>query len=248
MATNLRHTNPERARALDLPRATPRISLNSDEGGTVAFGFAALPIETNAGASGSGRLIMDVIPSPGPDGVLPTSDGRIQIVRDPKALAARINNQTLPVRIDSDHQSEPRSPTYQKSTAAVGWLRDFFVNEGGGISAVVEEGGRVRGLLRERVYRFLSPAVYMDKLRNVIRLSSVALVNEPNFSSLRAPLANAPQARPVTPSFSVPRGEGGLGYVAGSAERQALHAEVSAHATARGISYRDAVLELGARR
>ena len=245
MATHLHHTNPERDRARDLPPATPRITLNSDEGGTVAFGFATLPIEVIANASGPGRLVMDALPPPGSDGVLPAWDGRIQIVRDPKALAASINNQPLPVRIDSDHQSEPKSPTYQKSTAAVGWLRDFFVNERDGISAVVEEGGRVRGLLRERVYRFLSPAVYLDGRRNVTGLSSVALVNVPNFLDLRAPLTNAPQARP---SFSVPRGEGGLGYVIGSAEGQALHAEVSAHATARGISYRDAVLELGARR
>lgn len=247
MKTTSRHTKPGHTQALDLPPATPGICLNSHEGMPVSLGFAALPAALNAESGGSGRLVMEVLPPAGRGGLLPASDGRVQRVRDPRALAETINRQPLPVRIDVDHQSEPASPTYNKTSAAVGWLKDFFVNARGGISAVVEEGGRVRELLREKVYRFVSPAVYHDAHGNISKLSSVALLNNPNFLELRAPVANAALGRPLAPSFSLPRGEAGLGFVVRDGERMQLHATIAAHARARGIPYREAVLELAAR-
>ena len=212
----------------------------------VNLGFTALAVATNASDLGAERLVMDALPPPDRNGLLPASDGRTQIVRDPKALAQTINRQPLPIRIDTDHQSEPTSPTYNKTSAAVGWLKDFFVNSRGGVSAVVEEGGRVRELLREKVYRFVSPAVYLDVRGNIKRLSSVALTNNPNFYELRAPLANAAQARSLAPSFSVPRGEAGAGCIVRNDGRAALHAEISDHATECGISYREAVEKFAA--
>ena len=76
-----------------------------------------------------------VIPAPGEDGLLETFDGRKHRIADPPALAAAIGAQPVQVRVDTDHQSEPVSPTWRGSTHACGWLCDFRAEPNGAITA-----------------------------------------------------------------------------------------------------------------
>lgn len=129
-----------------------------------------------------------VLPAPDAAGLLPTLDGRQHRVPDPARLAEAINGQPIEVRVDTDHQSEPISPTFQGSTHACGWLRDFRASATGEISAAFHLTAVGEALLRSHAYRYLSPAVMLDQ-DEVTGLTSVALVNNPNLS-LEAPVMN----------------------------------------------------------
>ena len=61
------------------------------------------------------------------------------------------------------------------------------VNERGGIDADLTLSAYARHRMREGEYRYLSPALYLDAEAQVTGLSSVAIVNDPNFETLRAP-------------------------------------------------------------
>lgn len=93
---------------------------------------------------GAAEVVRTVVPAPGADGRLETQDGRAHRVSDPAALAAAIDAQDVGVRIDFDHQSEPMSPTFQGSTAAVGWARRFRAAADGSIEAVLDLSSRMR--------------------------------------------------------------------------------------------------------
>lgn len=122
-----------------------------------------------------------VLPAPAAaGGELPTLDGRTQRVPDPALLADTINGQPIEVRVDADHQSEPISPTYHGSTHAYGWLRDFRAESDGSISAEFHLMDIGAALLRSRAYRYLSPALLLRE-NEVVGISSVALVNNPNL-------------------------------------------------------------------
>ena len=143
---------------------TPRIALNSGAAGEVVTHAYALPVTFNA-ADAEETIAAEVIPPPGPDGLLPASDGRRQRVRDASALARILNAQPLGVRIDTDHQSEPASKTFKGSTAAEGWLERFRVNARGGIEADVQPGTKAVERIRAREYRYFSPAFHLDEGR-----------------------------------------------------------------------------------
>ena len=72
----------------------------------------AAPADADANA-----LRAVVLPAPDAADLLPTLDGRKQRVPDPARLVKAINDQPIEVRVDTDHQSEPISPTFRGSTA-----------------------------------------------------------------------------------------------------------------------------------
>ena len=129
-------------------------------------------------------LTMEVIPPP-QSGLLRGYDGRTYKVQDMAALAAAIAAQPVAPRLDFDHRSERKSPTFAGSTRAEGWLSNFRVNARGGIDADLEPNETAASAIANDGYRYLSPALVLDRDGNVTGLSSVALVNDPNFS-LRA--------------------------------------------------------------
>ena len=132
-------------------------------------------------------LTAEVLPPPR-DGVVIGADGRRFRVADMAALAAAINAQAVAPRIDFDHRSERASPTFAGSTRAEGWLSNFRVNANGGLDANMELGPAAAAAIRSGEYRYLSPALALDKGGEIVGLSSVALVNDPNMK-LRAPAA-----------------------------------------------------------
>lgn len=128
---------------------------------------------------GAAEVVRTVVPAPGADGRLETQDGRAHRVSDPAALAAAIDAQDVGVRIDFDHQSEPMSPTFQGSTAAVGWARSFRAAADGSIEAVLDLSSLARLAIEGGQYRYLSPALWVDdETGEVISMSSIAILNE----------------------------------------------------------------------
>ena len=137
----------------------------------------------------------EIVPPPNADGVVEGRDGRRYRLKDAPALAARINAQGITPRIDFDHRSERASPTFQGSTAAEGWLKNARVNARGGIDADLELSSWAAMSLRSGSYRYLSPALFHTRPgMEITGVSSVALVNDPNFN-LPAPTTH--NARPT---------------------------------------------------
>ncbi|MDE0203197.1 MAG: hypothetical protein OXK73_12275 [Rhodospirillaceae bacterium] len=124
----------------------------------------------------------EVIPPPDGDGIIEGRDGRRYRLKDAAALAARINAQQVKARIDFDHRSERISPTFAGSTAAEGWLKNARPNARGGIDADLELSSWAAMSLRSGSYRYLSPALFHTSDMEVTGLSSVGLVNDPNFN------------------------------------------------------------------
>lgn len=127
-------------------------------------------------------LTMEVLPPPDSEGIIRGDDGRRYRVRDMAALARAINAQEVTPRVDFDHRSERRSPTFSGSTAAEGWLSNFRVSARGGLEADFALSDHAAHMIRSEGYRYLSPALMLDKAGEVTGLSSVALVNDPNFT------------------------------------------------------------------
>lgn len=138
----------------------------------------------------------EVIPPPNADGVIEGQDGRRFRIKDATALAAQINAQPVAARIDFDHRSERISPTFNGSTAAEGWVKNARVNARGGIDADLELSSWAVMSLRGGSYRYLSPALRHTSDMEIVGLSSVGMVNDPNFS-LEAPTIHS-RSDPMT--------------------------------------------------
>ena len=168
--------------------------LNSGDGpGSVVINAFSLPIDLNAfGAEGAPAkpVALEVIPPPGATGLLPSRNGRRQRVADAAKLATVLNAQPLAARVDFDHRSEPASPTFSGTTAAEGWLSQYRLNARGGIDADIALGPGALESVRAQRYRYVSPAVLLNATGDVIALSSIALVNNPNLP-LEAPTLNS---------------------------------------------------------
>lgn len=132
-------------------------------------------------------LTTEVIPPP-VGGILKGADGRTYRVKSMAALAAAIAAQSTAPRIDFDHRSERVSPTFGGSTRAEGWLSNFRVNARGGLDADLALGDVAAAAIERGEYRYLSPGLIVNKAGDITGLSSVALVNDPNFD-LRVPAA-----------------------------------------------------------
>ena len=152
----------------------------------------SLPIDANTfGADGEPAkpVTIEVIPAPGANGLLPSRNGRRQRIADVQQLAARLNSQSTQARVDYDHRSEPKSPLFAGTTEAEGWLSNYRANHGGGIDADAELGPDALERVRAKRYRYISPALLLSANDDVVGLSSVALVNNPNLP-LDAPRLN----------------------------------------------------------
>lgn len=93
----------------------------------------------------------------------------------------------LPLPIDVNHAQELRAPKGEESPAH-GWIERLALREDGALVGVVSWTPRGAHAVRDREYRFLSPVFdFTPSDGRVVRLTSVALTNEPN---LRLPALN----------------------------------------------------------
>ena len=124
---------------------------------------AALPDLPPAPADGAAPppLRAEVIPAPNADGVVPTRGGPVHRVSDPQKLAAALNAQAVAAPVDFDHETEPISKAYRKSSEARGWLSDYRATAAGAITAALDLSAEALSAIRDKKYRYLSPAVLL---------------------------------------------------------------------------------------
>ena len=113
-----------------------------------------------------------------------TTNGKIVNQKiDDTALEMLVNNATEEVLVDKDHAS--MKDVFNRDTQAYGRASDFVaVKDAGDFSGLYgkikwsEEG---KDLIKDRSYRFLSPAFELDEDGRPIKLISIGLTNRPNF-------------------------------------------------------------------
>ena len=113
-----------------------------------------------------------------PAGRIEAVDGRTFINDAPEAVVARFEAHGLELPIDINHRME-LMPAGEEAPA-MGWITALDVREGA-IWARVEWTPRGEEALRNREYRYISPAFLHDEQGRILELLSAALVTQPAF-------------------------------------------------------------------
>jgi phage I-like protein len=119
-----------------------------------------------------------------PPGKVTALDGRKFNNADPQAVVDAFNATDLDLPIDFEHATEIKAPLGEEAPAS-GWIKELEVR-GGSIWARVEWTPRGEAALRNKEYRYVSPAFHHTKDGIVLRISSVGLVNKPALDQLAA--------------------------------------------------------------
>ncbi|WP_273456386.1 phage protease [Nevskia ramosa] len=120
---------------------------------------------------------IELIPAPGADGMVRGTDSRAWRFGNAAAVAA---NFTRRLPVDINHSTEIKAPKGEESPA-VGWIEELQARNGAlwGRVAWTETGASA---LKGRDYRFVSPVFTYDRAStDIVRLTSAALVNNPNL-------------------------------------------------------------------
>ena len=120
---------------------------------------------------------IELIPAPGADGMVRGTDSRAWRFGNAAAVAANFSRR-LPV--DINHSTEIKAPKGEPSPA-VGWIEELQARNGAlwGRVTWTETGANA---LKGRDYRFVSPVFTYDRAStDIVRLTSAALVNNPNL-------------------------------------------------------------------
>jgi phage I-like protein len=112
-----------------------------------------------------------------PAGDIRTRDGRAFGNATPAEVVSAFKAERKDVPIDYEHATQILAPQ-GKAAPAVGWINEMDVRDGAlwGKVAWTEEG---RGHVESKAYRYISPVVHLGDTRDVVRVSSVALTNDP---------------------------------------------------------------------
>ncbi len=119
---------------------------------------------------------VELIPAPNADGLVVGADGRKWTMRSVEQILAAFNRR-LP--IDINHATDLAAAKGGESPA-VAWIERLEARNGA-LWGRVEWTERGSALLRDRAYRFLSPAFLHTKTGEIVQLTSAALTNTPNF-------------------------------------------------------------------
>jgi phage I-like protein len=132
-----------------------------------------ITLELNKIKSGDRVLIL-------PMGEINGRDGRRWVLtpEDAEAIVAKISDEGVDIVVDFDHS------THWQGGKAAGWLAQFQVEERG-VTAAIEFTPAGQAAVDAREYRYLSPA-FLSEGERILRLLSVALVNDPNIADLPA--------------------------------------------------------------
>jgi phage I-like protein len=108
-------------------------------------------------------------------------DGRAWKNDQPQALVAEFNRVGRPLPLDQDHASDLAASEGRPAPAA-GWIEELEVREDGSVWGRVAWTPRGVELVRNREYRYISPAFFYDKASTrILRMVSAALTNQPNL-------------------------------------------------------------------
>lgn len=120
-----------------------------------------------------------------------TSDGKIVTQKIDETALDTLAAQQEEVLVDRDHES--MKSVLERDTRAYGWASDFVAvkNAGdySGLYGIIKWSDKGKDLIKDRSYRFLSPAFELDKDGRPVKLISIGLTNRPNFKM--APIINA---------------------------------------------------------
>ncbi len=112
-----------------------------------------------------------------PAGEIVARDGREFTNLTPDAVVAAFRDDRKDMPVDYEHATHLRAPE-GLSAPAVAWVDDVDVRDGA-IWGHVSWNADGRAAVETKAYRYISPVVHPDEKRNVARISSVALTNDP---------------------------------------------------------------------
>ncbi|MDI3259688.1 MAG: phage protease [Sinobacteraceae bacterium] len=138
-------------------------------GATVALCFAL---------AGDGEVPewVELIPAPDADGVVQGLDGRKWKMRDAAQVAASFSRN---LAIDENHSTHIAAAE-GRSSPALGWILELQAR-GGSVWGRVEWTARGAEALRNKEYRYISPALVVQG-GEIVGLRSAGLTNDPNFN------------------------------------------------------------------
>ena len=117
------------------------------------------------------------------DGRTDLSDGSYWLLDSEAAVDVvnRVQEHGVDLHFDYEHQSVGGKYTSPDGTApAAGWIKGLRYQKGEGLYATVRWNEAAARMIAQREYRYMSPAVLVDKeTRRIVRLRSVALTNTP---------------------------------------------------------------------
>ena len=135
-------------------------------------------LDQNESADLSTPQWRELIPAPNANGVVQGRDGRWWRMSDPDAVAESFD---IELPIDVNHAVELRAPQGNDSPAR-GWVEALEVRNNA-IWGRIAWNADGRSAIAGKQYRYLSPVFRFDPVtKEIQRLTSVALVNEPNFN------------------------------------------------------------------
>lgn len=113
-----------------------------------------------------------------PAGDITARDGRAFNNHTPDRIIASFATDQRDIPVDYEHATEVRAPA-GLDAPAVGWIKQVKI-EAGEILGRVEWTEEGRRAVEGKSYRYISPVVHFDPAsRSVMRISSVALTNDP---------------------------------------------------------------------
>jgi phage I-like protein len=146
-------------------------------------------------------------------------DGRRWLNDQPDAIVAAWQNRRLPIPtvIDYEHATQRRAEAGLSAPAA-GWVT-AVENRGGAVWGKVEWTPAAADQIRQRQYRFLSPAFKFEKSTGrIVEIETAGLTNTPN-------LLTAINQQESIPSMTIPTAVlAALGLTDGATEEQAVAA------------------------
>jgi len=108
-------------------------------------------------------------------------DGRTWGLEKPNTLVETFCRAGVDLVVDWEHATEKRGPAGQRAPAA-GWISKLEVRDGGPLWGKVDWTEHGAASIRNREYRYLSPAFAVERKGGAIaKLLSVGLTNRPNL-------------------------------------------------------------------
>lgn len=108
------------------------------------------------------------------------NDGRVFTLDSPAAVVDAFVKSGIKLPVDINHAEFLKAPRGEASPA-VGWIEQLETRDGA-IWGRVEWNSSGREALKDRAYRYISPALIHNAEGKVLRLSGAGLVNRPNFN------------------------------------------------------------------
>lgn len=132
-----------------------------------------------------------------PAGDITTRDGRVLRNVSPDTILASFAADQRDIPLDYEHATEVRAPE-GLSAPAVGWINELKV-EAGEVFGKVDWTAAGREAVESRAYRYISPVVHLEpEARTVLRISSVALTNDPALYIKSLNRRDAPETQEET--------------------------------------------------